>query len=389
MLKSLAIVIPTHNRQDTVQKVSYKLVDYYAEKCDLNIFILDSSLTPAVGINGDCITYIHCPGKNPVAKAKYCAELIVSSYPDVGWILYTPDDDLYIPNGKTLGQLFSISLSEPPLEYSYVPSRYIMFKTLNKNNNIISLQECWTHHCNIASSKLTPREQLENFTSEGVASYWGLYSRGAFLLATVFRYNLLQILPQSCVYIIEDLSNILMLSFNWIAINDPLICLRGDDRRFRKSKAFMPSWKAFAALQQNQNKMNLLSISSLLCGSINKVLSKSGSFQSYPDISDCVNLISLHVNGYMEGRSRLYNLNVPVVLQSKSCSTNISFYKKGLKLLNFNIPFARRKNQMIALPCDRSDLDTNLYPNSHIFGDERVVDMIYENKAFLFSHRDS
>lgn len=385
--QDLAIVIPTHNRQDTVKKVAYKLVEYFAGKCLLNIFILDSSHVPADGFDGDQIIYIHCPDQKPVVKTKYCADLINTRYPNTGWILYTPDDDLFIPNEHTLRQLFAKNSLHTLSEYVYVPSRYIMFRTLNKEN-IVSLQECWTHHCNIPLSCLSPREQLESYVSEGVASYWGLYSREAFNLATSFRHSIREILPQNCTYIIEDLSNILMLSFQWIDIRDPLICLRGDDRRFRKSKGFVPSWKVLKLLHQRQYQSQLMAICSVLRDSINKVFSKSKVYQSSLDISSCLSLIQRHVNGYREGRSRLYNLNLPIVLQSKSSHQSISFYNKSLRFLGYNIPFMGRKRQMIAIPWSRSDLDTDLYPTSHIFGDERVIDIIYDNKDFLFSRRD-
>jgi hypothetical protein len=381
---SLAIVIPTHNRHDILKDVAGKLNRYFTGKCSFRIFVLDSSQDPLESLGNAFINYIHCPGISATEKGAYFAELIAPNYQDIKWILFTPDDDLFIPSDETVRQLFA----DTPLQasrYIYIPSRYIMFKTDQPNKNSVLLQECWSHHCNIAKTGFTPRERIERFSSEGVASYWGLYSIEGFSIISRFRLDLFSLLPRNCISIIEDLSNILVLSFNWSALQHPLICLRGDDRRFQKSKSWIPSWIVFNMLNEKTNKDLLLEILNCLRNAIREVLWQSNSSDSVPDNNDCAMFIKLHVDGYKEGRSRLYNLNSPLVMQKLKCPS-ISFYNPPLIS---TLILSRRRHNYVTIPSNRTDLETSLYPESLLFGDKRVIDAIYDNKSFFFANRES
>lgn len=385
MSAPLAIVIPTHNRHNTVKNIINKLISHLADRFAFYIFIFDSSPMPADDIVDHRVTYIHCPGENQITKAQICTNLLTSKYKDIKWILFTPDDDCFIPNDELFNKLLHGDYSCYSSLPAYVPSRYIMFKNKKSENDIRILQECWSHHVTISQAGVAPREQIDKFSSEGVASWWGLYSREGFIRASVFRSKLLLILPNKFISIAEDLANLHVLSFKWLNVSYPLLCLRGDDRRFSKSKKYIPSWIVFDKLQEEQNKNLFLEVVNTFRDHLNESLAITQGVDSSTNISDCINLIRRHVNGYHEGRSRLYNLNTPVILRKDNYS-RISFY---YDIKKFHRRLLRKVDQLITMPWNRSDLDVKLYPNSYLYGDESIVDAIYSNKDFLFSDRDS
>ena len=82
-------------------------------------------------------------------------------------------------------------------------------------------------HIHISALGLTAETRLFEFASEGVNTHV------VFHLLLLNEYQILHklscILDPSQQSIIEDLLNLLVLSFDWIRTSQPPVCLRGDD----------------------------------------------------------------------------------------------------------------------------------------------------------------
>lgn len=243
----LLICIATHNRPETVVKTVISLhKEYSSYNLNFKFICIDSSNSRnEILSNMPFVEYLHSPGTIWFAKLKLAYQISLDNIipsQKKPFILWSPDDDLFLPTQDLANMLVSSHCDDS--DY-IIPSRYIFFMSNCNSSSQKRIWEGWKHHIHVASCSFSSLDRLQSFSSEGVASFWGFMNFKSFASLSNFVEKiscLLESFDPSFSVLIEDLSNVFLLSANWISIDHHPICLRGDDRRFGFSKEWKPSW---------------------------------------------------------------------------------------------------------------------------------------------------
>ena len=247
-MQKLAIIIPTNNRQKTVLQTIKIYEDFFKDYLDIIFIILDSTNNKIDKklINNKKINYIHCP--NIQYESKLLLALKFIKLENLNWVLYAPDDDLFLPDKEFINSTLNAISSN---KHIYIPSKYIFFNKETRPFECLKFNESWSHHVHIANSGFSYKKQIDNFVSEGVCSCWGFYSLIGFEEVIQLITKLNKIVNFNQWSIIEDFSNIFVLNYKWIKCSSYPICLRGNDRKFRNKKDII-LWKVLDELKKTK-----------------------------------------------------------------------------------------------------------------------------------------
>lgn len=370
---ALAIVIPTHNRHDLLLATLNILFEQYSLiGFDVRVYCYDSSFNPCPldRVSGK-IYYTHVPGLSVGAKiqrARYDLHDIAKSG---GWVLLSTDDDLFLPSVSLRA---AIESCEDNLAPAIIPSRYLFFKKDAYREKYTRIVEQWRHHVHISKAELDPLNRLKHYASQGVASCWGFFNYIAFdKIANIYALGLEEtgVLRQDCQGIIEDVLNLLILSFDWLRIDSHPICLRGEDRDFGANPGWRPSWQILSELQsRSEYYTSYKELKALLSSQLSSVICDEYLSDQLIDW-----LLSAHSHGYRMANSRLYAGSPALLLSAPE-------YRKS-SVPQVSIVDQAKQYVEVVLPARLELINTSLYPTDSLLADRAALAIVYQYYEYM------
>ena len=370
---NLAIVVPTHNRHDLLQAtLSILFQQYSLMGFNVKIYCYDSSDNPcSLNSINFLIYYSHVPGLSLFEKLHRARYDLRDLAKNGGWLLLSPDDDLFLPSADLRG---AIEKWEGNLNPAFIPSRYLFFKKDAYRAKYMRITEQWRHHICISQADLDPLNRLKNYAAQGVASHWGFFNYTAFeKLGDIMSLGIggEGCLQQDCHGIIEDVLNLLILSFSWLRINSYPICLRGEDRDFGANPGWRPSWQILSELRSRSEYQSIYKRIKVLLGShLSGVICDEYLSDEFLDW-----LLTAHSHGYQMANSRLYAGFPSLLLSAPECqkpsTPQVSFVDKAKQYVE------------VILPARLELINTSLYPLDSLLADPFALAIMYKFYEYM------
>ena len=377
-MASLSILMPTHCRQNTAfQTLTHLHTLYLNAGFATQIICIDSSHDYSKLISDlDFVDYIHVPGYSFHQKFQVAGQLIKKSLVRADYILWSPDDDLFLPNND----LFRFCCERKSLSSNYyIPYRYIFFSPDSFAPDALRVVESWTHHVHIAKLGLSVSDQINSFVDQGVNSCWGIFSKTLFKYICDLTSSCLTVFTNKAHHIlIEDCWNILILTADWVSLAQHPTCLRGLDRRYHNISTHIPSWIAFKQIsQENRDVLLARTLFNYLCMNsleFSQLTSENGTKLART-------LIKRHCIGYQAASSRAYISSLPLIFSPSRLS----------KLLSPQILIKDKASDysVVLMPNSLDNVNCQLYPTTHILSDSLLLHNIYKYLPFFRTQRDS
>ena len=369
--------MPTHYRQAFACSTLKTLFRAYSDYgFDVSCICIDSTSLYSDDISQlPFVQYIHKPdcklqNKYNLAK-KYLTNLKI---PPTSAVLWTPDDDLFLPN-EDLVAFFERSFS--PLSKFVIPFRYYFFSDNPVVPGYLVIQEKWMHHQHISSLSVSAVDRLNAFVGYGVNSCWGLFSVPLFLDICDFSAEMTKFLHESYYILLEDFWNIIILSADWINIVSPPICFRGNDRRFSQS----PTWKSsFTAWSEIDSLADRRAIAQILLKYLLKYIPQLIDVKKDVALDYVINLVTAHVKGYIEANSRMFSSGINLCLAPDHVANKLSS-PRVIVIKN------KKDDVFIALPKKLKNINNSLFPPSHPLSNKSLCQGIDKYKDFLWADR--
>ena len=377
-MPSISIIMPTHCRNSTASITLKNLYSAYSKAgFSTHIICIDSSPESSSLISDlEFVHYVHLPGSNLYQKFSVAGQLIRGSLITSEFILWTPDDDLFLPNDDLL-RFCSLNVSQ--ISDYYIPFRYAFFSRDSFAFDAVRVINSWTHHAHIAKLGLSSIDQLNLFVDQGVNSCWGIFSKKLFATICDMTSSCLGVLSSKDSHILmEDCWNILILSADWVPLQQHPICLRGLDRRYHNDADHVPSWIALRRIISAKKHIKLARI---LCFYLSKISREMSSFSAEDGIKFSLKLLQRHCDGYQSAASRAYVSSIPLIFAPLSL--------KELKYPKILIRDKAENYSLILMPNSYDLVNSLMYPSSHILSDKSLLILIYKYLPFFRSKRDS
>ena len=377
-MPSISIIMPTHCRNSTASKTLKQLYSAYTTLgFTTHIICIDSSPEVSPSISDlEFVQYIHVPGHNLYQKFSVARQLLRDSLIKSEFILWTPDDDLFLPNDPLL-QFCSLKVSQ--ISNYYIPFRYAFFSQDAYAPDALRVVDSWTHHVHISKVGLSSIDQLNTFVDQGVNSCWGIFSKNLFKTICDMTSSCLEVLSNQYSYILmEDCWNILILSADWVSLQKHPICLRGLDRRYHNDADHVPSWVALRRIVSANKHIKLARIVYFYLSRISREISM---FSVDDGIKFSFNLLKRHSDGYQSAASRAYVTSLPLIFAPSSL--------RDLQHPKILIRDKAQNHSLILMPNSFDSVNTLMYPQFHILSDSSLLFLIYKYLPYFTSNRDS
>lgn len=369
--------MPTHCRQNRAYKTLKLIYNAYCEYgFDVSCICIDSSPHSSLEISSlPFVKYLSVPNcelQHKYVHAKYYLSTLENPFNSM--VLWTPDDDLFLPNKDVVDFLDCIQISSSKF---IIPFKYYFFSVKPELSGCLVIQEKWMHHHHISTLSLPAIDRLNSFVGYGVNSCWGLFSCSLFFDLCELTGEMIHVIDKVHYILLEDIWNIFLLSCDWINLATSPVCFRGNDRFFSQSSSWKSSYVAWSEIDSIFARKD---IAKILLKYLIKNLPQLNSLENSSALNYAIGLVSTHVKGYIQAFSRMFGSGINLCLTPADATNN-------LEIPSIIVLKNRKDDIYIVLPKNLEKVRNWLYPPSHPLSSKYLCQSIDKYVDFLWDDR--